>query len=125
MDAALIQVKKMGERFIKFKTENGIENVHINHIMCSESHAHYQHITLKDGSQIRIRMTVTELFTTLSKYGGFTRIGSAFIINLRHVKNVSSTDVCLYNDIHIQIPRGKYTEVKNAFWDFQYAGEDD
>ena len=68
MDAALVQVKKMEEHFVKFKTENGVENVHIHHIMCSEAHAHYQYITLKDGSQIRVRMTVTALFTILNKY---------------------------------------------------------
>ena len=124
MDAALVQVKKMGERLVKFKAENGVQSVSVNHIMCSESHAHYQYITLKDGSQIRVRNTVTELFTTLSRYGGFLRVGSAYIINLRHVKNVSRTEVCLYNDISVQIPRGKYTEVKNAFWDYQYEGEE-
>ncbi len=125
MDAALVQVKKSGERFLKFKTENGVENVHINNIMHSEAHGHYQYITLKDSSQIRVRNTVTELLTMLGKFGGFIRVGSAYIINLRNVKNVSSTEVRLYNDIHIQVPRGKYTEIKNTFWNFQYEGQED
>ena len=28
-------------------------------------------------------------------------------------------------EIKIQIPRGKRTEIKNAFWDFQYEGWED
>ena len=124
MGAALAQAAKVGERLIKVKTENGIESINASHIMCSEAHDHYQYVTLLGGAQIKVRMTVTELFTILSRYGGFVRIGSPYIINLRHVKNVSRTDVCLYNNINIQIPRGKYSEIKNAFWDYQYEGQE-
>ena len=124
MDAALASVEKISQRLIKMKTENGLESINVSHIICSEAHDHYQYVTMYNGTQIKIRMTVTELFTMLSGYGGFIRIGSAYIINLRHVKNVSRTEVCLYNDVSIQIPRGKYAEIKNAFWNFQYEGQE-
>ena len=93
--------------------------------MYSEADGHYQYITIKSGEKIRVRNTVAELFATLGRYGGFARVGSSYIINLRHVKNVSSADVCMYNDTKIPIPRGKYNEIKNAFWDFQYEGDED
>ena len=124
MDAALASVEKISQRLIKIKTENGLESINVSHIICSEVHDHYQYVTMYNGTQIKIRMTVTELFTMLSGYGGFIRIGSAYIINLRHVKNVSRTEVCLYNDVSIQIPRGKHAEIKNAFWNFQYEGQE-
>ena len=124
LDAALASVEKISQRLIKMKTENGLESINVSHIICSEVHDHYQYVTMYNGTQIKIRMTVTELFTMLSGYGGFIRIGSAYIINLRHVKNVSRTEVCLYNDVSIQIPRGKHAEIKNAFWNFQYEGQE-
>ena len=124
MDAALASVEKISQRLIKMKTENGLESINVSHIICSEVHDHYQYVTMYNGTQIKIRMTVTELFTMLSGYGGFIRIGSAYIINLRHVKNVSRTEVCLYSDVSIQIPRGKHAEIKNAFWNFQYKGQE-
>ena len=124
MDAALASVEKISQRLIKMKTENGLESINVSHIICSEVHDHYQYVTMYNGTQIKIRMTVTELFTMLSGYGGFIRIGSAYIINLRHVKNLSRTEVCLYNDVSIQIPRGKHAEIKNAFWNFQYEGQE-
>ncbi|MBO5967218.1 MAG: response regulator transcription factor [Clostridia bacterium] len=124
MDAALASVEKISQRLIKMKTENGLESINVSHIICSEVHDHYQYVTMYNGTQIKIRMTVTELFTMLSGYGGFIRIGSAYIINLRHVKNVSRTEVCLYNDVMIQIPRGKHEQIKNAFWNFQYEGQE-
>ena len=125
LDAALLQVKRIEDRFLKFKTENGVASVNANHIMYSEAHDHYQYMRKDDGEEIKVRMTVTELFTMLSKYGGFVRIGSAYIINLRHVKNVTPTNVCLYSNINIQIPRGKFTEIKNTFWNFQCEGQED
>ena len=125
MGVALVWARKMSEHFLKFKTENGVASVNANHIMYSEAHDHYQYMRKDDGEEIKVRMTVTELFTMLSKYGGFVRIGSAYIINLRHVKNVTPKNVCLYSNINIQIPRGKFTEIKNTFWNFQCEGQED
>ena len=125
MGVALVWARKMSEHFLKFKTENGVASVNANHIMYSEAHDHYQYMRKDDGGEIKVRMTVTELFTILSKYGGFVRIGSAYIVNLRHVKNVTPTNVCLYNNYKIQIPRGKFTEIKNTFWNFQCEGQED
>ena len=125
MGVALVWARKMSEHFLKFKTENGVASVNANHIMYSEAHDHYQYVRKDDGEEIKVRMTVTELFTILSKYGGFVRIGSAYIVNLRHVKNVTPTNVCLYSNINLQIPRGKFTEIKNTFWNFQCEGQED
>ena len=124
MDAAVAQAEKVGERLIKLKTESGVENINAGRIMFSEAQAHYQYVTLEDGKQLRVRMTVTELYTALMKCGGFVRVGSAYIINLRNVKNVSTSEAYLYNNISIPIPRGKHTEIKKAFWDFQSEGQE-
>ena len=122
MDAAILQAEKNAERLIRLKTENGIESINANHIMYSEAHDHHQYITLNNGEQIKVRMTVSELYTTLAKNGGFVRLGSAYIINLCNIKNLSSSEVILYNNATITIPRGKYAELKKAFWDFQCEG---
>ena len=125
LDAAILQAEKVNERMIALKTENGIETINANHIMYSEAHEHYQYIVLNDRRQIKVRNTVTELLTVLMRSGGFVRVGSAYIVNLRHVKNVTPTNVCLYSNFKIQIPRGKFTEIKNTFWNFQCEGQED
>ena len=125
LDVAIASAEKLGERLIKLKTENGVESINASHGMSSEAHDHYQYVRLLDGTQIKVRRTVTELFAILSKHGGFIRVGSAYIINLRHVKNVSRNEVLLYNNVSVQIPRGKHNEIKNAFWDYQYEGGED
>lgn len=119
LDAALALSEKLGEKLIRLKTENGVERINANRILYSESHANYQYVLLEGGTQLRIRMTVTELYASLAKCGGFERVGRAYIINLRKIKNVSTAEVHLYNNISIPIPRGKHTEIKKAFWNFQ------
>ena len=125
LDVALSSVERAGQRLIKLKTENGVESINASHIVCTEAHDHYQYVTLLGGAQLKVRSTVTELFSLLAKHGGFIRVGSPYIINLRHVKNVSRTEILLYNEKSVQIPRGKYAEIKNAFWDYQYEGQED
>ena len=58
------------------------------------------------------------------KNGGFIRVGSAYIINLRNIRNVTTSEVHLYNNITLPIPRGKHTELKKAFWDYQYEEQE-
>lgn len=120
MDVGIAIAEKVNEKFIKFNTGKEIECINVNHIIYTESHAHYQYITHEGGKQIRVRMTVNELLTKLMRYGGFIRVGSAYILNLRNIRNVSTSEVHFYNDIHISIPRGKHAEIRKAFWEFQY-----
>ena len=119
MDAALLQAEKITKQLIRLKTENGIESINANNIMYSESHDHYQYIKLDNGQLLKVRTTVLELYAMLAKNDGFVRLGSAYIINLRNIKNLTSSEILLYNNTTIPIPRGKYAELKKVFWNFQ------
>ena len=119
LDAAIVQFEKQQEHLIKLKTENGMEGINASHILYSEAHDHYQYVRLSDNRTLKVRMTVAELYNVLMKRDGFIRVGSAYIINLRNIKNVTTTEVHLYNDFSIPIPRGKNAEIKRAFWNFQ------
>ena len=125
MDAAVEKAEKLGSKFIRLKTENGIENINISHILYTESRSHYQYVNFVDGGQVRSRMTVSELFEELSQYGGFVRGGSAYIINLNKVKSVSTGEVCFNNNKKLLLPRGAHVEIKEAFWLLQYDGREE
>ena len=119
IDAACLQAEKLQSKLIRFKTENGIESINANNIMYSEAHDHYQYIKLDNGQTIKVRTTVSELYALLAKNDGFFRLGSAYIINLRNIKNLTSSAILLYDNTTIPIPRGKYAELKKVFWNFQ------
>lgn len=119
IDAACLQAEKLHSKLIRFKTENGIESINANNIMYSEAHDHYQYIKLDNGQTIKVRTTVSELYALLAKNDGFFRLGSAYIINLRNIKNLTSSAILLYDNTTIPIPRGKHAELKKVFWNFQ------
>mgnify|MGYP003291834743 FL=1 len=119
MGAALLQAEKNTKQLIRLKTENGIESINANNIMYSESHDHHQYIKLDNGQLLKVRTTVSELYAMLAKNDGFFRLGSAYIINLRNIKNLTSSAILLYDNTTIPIPRGKYAELKKVFWNFQ------
>ena len=119
IDAACLQTEKLQSKLIRFKTENGIESINANNIMYSEAHDYYQYIKLDNGQTIKVRMTVSELYALLAKNDGFFRLGSAYIINLRNIKNLTSSAILLYDNTTIPIPRGKHAELKKVFWNFQ------
>ena len=76
VDVAIAQAEKVVERRIKLKTENGLESINANQVMYSEAHAHYQYVRLENGKQLRVRMTVSELYAMLAKNDGFFRLGT-------------------------------------------------
>ena len=119
LEVALTNARKIGQRLIKLKTENGVESINATNIIYAEAHGHYQYVTISGNKQLRVRMTVSELYNVVAPNGGFIRVGSAYIINLRNVKSVSTNEVLMYHGFSIPIPRGKHSEVKKAFWDFQ------
>ena len=119
MGGKLLQAEKITKQLIRLKTENGIESINANNIMYSEAHDHYQYIKLDNGQTIKVRTTVSELYALLAKNDGFFRLGSAYIINLRNIKNLTSSAILLYDNTTIPIPRGKHAELKKVFWNFQ------
>ena len=125
LDVSFALTEKMQEKRLKFKTDSGIKTVDASRITYSEAHAQYQYITLEDCTQFKVRMTVTELHNILAQNSGFIRVGSAYIINLRCVRNITSSEVHLYHGMAIPIPRGKANEIKKAFWDFQYERQEE
>ena len=124
MDVAVEKAEKLGSKFIRLKTETGVENINISNILYTESRSHYQYVNFVSDEQVRSRMTVAELFEELSQYGGFVRGGSAYIINLNKVKSVSTGEVCFNNNTKLFLPRGAHNEIKEAFWLLQYDGQE-
>lgn len=125
LEVAINQFEKQKEHLIKLKTDSGIESLNASRILYSEAQDHYQYVVLNDGRQIKVRMTVSDLYNVLKKQYGFIRVGSAYIINLRNIKTVTTKEVLIYNGFKIPIPRGKSAEIKNAFWEYQWDRRED
>ncbi len=64
---------------------------------------------------------MTELFTMLSPYSEFVRVGVAYIVNLRHINSMNARELSLDGGGKVHLPRGAYKILKEQY--FRYYCE--
>lgn len=74
---------------------------------------------LTSGKVLESTGSLDELTRQLLPCGGFFRVHRSYIVNLDYVQSISYRAVTMSSMAEIPIPRGKYNEVKEAF--FAYA----
>ncbi len=118
MDIAFQHMNQARRRYIALKTDNELRRVAIGEIIYCEAQRNYQRIYLNDNSDLRVRMTSSELFTMLSAFPDFTRCGASYILNLNHVLGITAKDVHMDNHKSISVPRGTYAALRERYFDF-------
>ena len=84
---------------ILFEVKDDVYKVSARDILCSEAHKNIWKITLADGRDIDVRMTVGELFALLASSGSFVRCGAAYIINLAEIRRLNAKTVLISNGV--------------------------
>ena len=74
-------------------------------------------IFMKDGSELLVRMTASELYDLLESFGCFHRCGRAYILNLNHVIKVTSSSAVLKNGTELSLPQTAVASLRTAFFD--------
>ena len=117
MDKAMQSISAHAEESIVLKIGGEYRNVPVDRIMYCEAANNYQRLWMKDGSELLVRMTVSELYNLLESFGCFHRCGRAYILNLDHVKKVTASSAVLKNGSVLPLPRTAVASLRNAFFD--------
>ena len=117
MDKAMQSISLHAEESIVLKIGGEYRNVTVDRIMYCESADNYQRLWMKDGSELLVRMTASELYEMLESFGCFHRCGRAYIINLNHVTKVTASSAVLKNGSVLPLPRTAVASLRNAFFD--------
>ena len=104
------------EESIVLKIGGEYQNVSVDHILYCESADNYQRLWMKDGGELLVRMTASELYDLLESFGCFHRCGRAYILNLNHVTKVTASSAVLKTGAELPLPRGTVTPLRNAFF---------
>lgn len=70
---------------------------------------------LSSGRVLESTGSLDELGRQLDPYGCFLRVHRSYIVNLDYVRTISNRAVTMTCLMEIPIPRGKYSEIKDAF----------
>ena len=117
IDKAVQSISSHAEESIVLKIDGAYQNVTVSHILYCESADNYQRLWMKDGSELLVRMTASELYDLLEGFGCFHRCGRAYILNLDHVKKVTASSAVLKIGAELPLPRGAVAGLRSAFFD--------
>lgn len=105
-----------------FKFNEGEKEISLERILYIESRLHKLEFHVMEE-----KMTFYSLYGTLNDLEkdmeglNFLRVHQSFLVNLKHVKQVTNYKVVLSNNEELTIPKSRYKDVKNAF--IAYKGE--
>ena len=117
MDKAMQSISSHAEESIVLKIGGEYQNVSVDRILYCESADNYQRLWMKDGSELLVRMTASELYDMLHGFGCFHRCGRAYILNLNHVTKVTASSAVLKTGAELPLPRGAVAGLRSAFFD--------
>ncbi len=111
--------REKAECFI-VRCENGINKIDIRNLEYCEVVNRALMICLDNGTSLKSTAKITELEETLNRFGCFIRPHRSYLINLRHVKNISQKNIIMKSGAKIPIPHGKYTQTKERYLEYAF-----
>ncbi len=91
-------------------------------IVYCEAQGKSQRLHLADGSFVRLRMTISEIYEMLSEWQEFKRVGASYIVNLEHIDSLSGQEACMDTGKNIYLPRGAYHPLREQYFSYFCAG---
>lgn len=119
LDSVIASCEKERTKSLILRCKNGITKVELRHLEYCEVIHRTLFIHLTSGTVLESIGSLDELSRQLTPYGGFVRPHRSYLVNLEYVKNLSYKAITMSCLTEIPIPRGKYHEIKEAF--FEYA----
>lgn len=121
LDRILGTVEKERRKYLLLRIEGRIQRILVNDIIYCEAQRKIQYLSLANGSQCLLRMTMSEIGELLSPYQEFVRVGIAYIINLDHIISMNQINIFLDTGKKIYLPRGAYKTLREQY--FRYYCE--
>lgn len=112
-------IEKRNKRlFVPVTCGREIHRIDLYSVLYMESKNHNVEIYLKSGRSIKTHTTLADMKNLLCDVKGFISIGASYVVNLRCVQSVLSTELIITNGQIIPIPRRLRNEVKKRYFDF-------
>ena len=79
------------------------------------------HLYLSNHTDISAVMTFSDLVKLLDPHPAFMRPHRSYIVNMHYIENITRTEILLMNGDRIPIPKKRYLEVSNRFFNFVFS----
>ena len=118
MDKAMQSIEDNSNDSIVIKVDNGYRYFTVKEILYVEAEDKYQRIYLSNGEKVLVRITSNELCEKVKDFDCFFRCGRSHIINLNHVRKVTTSSVLLKTGTELKLSHAAIATLKTAFFNY-------
>ena len=118
MDSVLSECQKDKESSLILRSRTGITRLDLDRLQYCEVMGRTLLFHRKDGEALDSIGRLDDLCEQLKDYEQFVRCHRSYLINMDYVQNISSKTITMTDGIQIPIPHGKYSELKDKFFDY-------
>ena len=120
MDSVSCECEREEGTSLILRCKNGIARIDLDRLQYCEVVGRKLFFHLENGSVLESSGSLDELAGHLKEYAQFIRPHRSYLINLEYVKMISYKGISMENEAQIPIPRGKYTEIKDAYLEYAF-----
>ena len=120
MDSAISVCEKEHTDSLILRCKSGITRVDLKHLEYCEVIHRTLLIHLSSGKVLESVGSLDDLSQQLAQYNCFLRPHRSYLVNLDYVQSLSYRAITMSCLTEIPIPRGKYSEIKNAFLEYAF-----
>ncbi len=119
-DAALERVIALHEKrtWILLRYEGELHRIALEDILYIETRDKRRVFSLASGKKLSVWSLPPEFRESIMGKKGMTMCGSSYIVNLKHVRCFSGTDLLMDDETLVPVPRRCRSELKQAYFDF-------
>ena len=118
MDSVLRECRKNEKNSLILRCKTGITRLELDKLKYCEVTGRNLLLHKEDGEVLDSVGKLDDLCEQLKDYEQFVRCPRSYLINMDYVQNISSKTITMTDGIQIPIPHGKYSELKDKFFDY-------
>ena len=105
-----VEKLELSERCLNLELSGEMMRIPVYEILYLDVNRNY--VTIHADKDYTVKRTLAEFEAELGS--GFSRIGRAMIVNLKHIRRVTKTELYLSNGVVLPLPRGAYEPLNRA-----------
>lgn len=105
-------------KWLQLKINGVLNNIPYNNICYIEAQRNKLLVTLNTGEQLESYTTFSSILTLLKEEADFTQTHRSYLINMRYIREFTSTSIRLQSDYQIPVSRNFSKSVKQDYFEF-------
>lgn len=120
LDLVIEECRKNEQNSYILKHKKGISRIYLDELMYCEVMGRKLQFYMKNGQVFEVYGSLEDVSEQLKAYDCFQRVHRSFLINMDFIQDISSKVIIMRNCIEIPIPHGKYTSIKDKYFDYMF-----